>query len=89
MLSGSQQSAIENIQLLITEYKEKNDTLSGLVAKYQAFANENEKLKTEFTNERELLRSKVNKLDGQNKISTGPNQGINPSIGITKKQSFN
>lgn len=35
----------ETNQLLFNEYKEKNDVLTGLVAKYQASANENEQLK--------------------------------------------
>src|SRR3982751_6439159 len=35
-----QKSTHENNQLLIHEYKEKNDTLSGLVTKYQSFAEE-------------------------------------------------
>lgn len=55
-----------NNQLLIDEYKEKNDTLSGLVSKYQAFADENEKLTEQFSNERELLQSKVKEISSQN-----------------------
>lgn len=46
-----------NNQRLIDEYKDKNNTLSGLVSKYQAFAEENEKLKEEFSKEREQLQS--------------------------------
>ena len=38
---------LANNQALIAEYKEKNDTLSGLVAKYQAYADENEQLKVD------------------------------------------
>lgn len=51
-----------NNQLLIDEYKEKNDTLSGLVSKYQSFAEENEKLKDEFSKERECLHSQVEEI---------------------------
>lgn len=45
----------ENSQLLIAEYKEKNDSLTGLVTKYQGYAEENEKLKTSFAEEKEKL----------------------------------
>ena len=43
------ETTLANNQALIAEYKEKNDTLSGLVAKYQAFAEENEQLKADYT----------------------------------------
>jgi chromosome segregation ATPase len=56
----------ENNQLLINEYKEKNDTLSGLVNKYQSFAEENEKLKAEYSKEREKFQSQVKEVMGQN-----------------------
>jgi chromosome segregation ATPase len=56
----------ENNQLLIHEYKEKNDTLSGLVSKYQSFAEENGKLKEEHSKERERLQSQVREVMGQN-----------------------
>lgn len=36
-------TAIENSQLLIAEYKDKNDSLTGLVTKYQGYAEEKEK----------------------------------------------
>lgn len=49
----------ENSQLLIAEYKEKNDSLTGLVAKYQGYAEENEKLKIAFAEEKEALLNKV------------------------------
>lgn len=56
----------ENNQLLIHEYKEKNDTLSGLVAKYQGYAEENEQLKEQFSTEREQLQSQVKEISIQN-----------------------
>lgn len=46
------QESLETKKLLISEYKEKNDTLTGLVAKYEAHANENESLKETLANER-------------------------------------
>lgn len=51
-----------NNQLLIDEYKEKNDTLSGLVSKYQSYAEENETLKEEYSNERERFKSQIEEL---------------------------
>lgn len=59
-------STNENNQLLINEYKEKNDTLSGLVTKYQSYADENEKLKEQFAREQERLQSQVKEISGQN-----------------------
>lgn len=61
-----QRATNENNQLLIHEYKEKNDTLSGLVSKYQSYADENEKLKEQFTLERERLQSQVEEISIQN-----------------------
>jgi len=61
----SQQSTHANNQLLIHEYKEKNDTLSGLVTKYQSFAEENEKLKMVYSTELESFQSQVRELLGQ------------------------
>jgi FtsZ-binding cell division protein ZapB len=62
----SQRATNENNQLLIHEYKEKNDTLSGLVNKYQSFAEENEKLKVEHSKEQERMQSQVKEVMGQN-----------------------
>lgn len=45
----------ENSQLLIAEYKDKNDSLTGLVTKYQGYAEENEQLKVAFAEEKETL----------------------------------
>lgn len=59
-------STNENNQLLINEYKEKNDTLSGLVSKYQTYADENEKLKEQFAREQERLESQVKEIITQN-----------------------
>jgi chromosome segregation ATPase len=59
-------STNQNNQLLINEYKEKNDTLSGLVAKYQVYADENEKLKEQFAHDREQLQLQVKEISIQN-----------------------
>ena len=55
-----QKSTIDNSNLLINEYKEKNDTLSGLVTKYQGYAEENEALKTTFKTEKASLVQQLN-----------------------------
>ncbi|PFP29358.1 hypothetical protein COJ96_10665 [Bacillus sp. AFS073361] len=55
-------SVNHNNQLLIDEYKEKNDTLNGLVSKYQSFADENEDLKQQFAKEKERLQSSIQEL---------------------------
>jgi DNA repair exonuclease SbcCD ATPase subunit len=62
----AQMTTNTNNQLLIKEYQEKNDTLSGLVSKFQSFAEENEKLKAEHTKEKERLQSQVKEVIGQN-----------------------
>ena len=43
------ETTLANNQALIAEYKEKNDTLSGLVTKYQTYAQENEQIKANYT----------------------------------------
>lgn len=60
------ETTLENNQALIAEYKEKNDKLSGLVAKYQAYAEENEALKTAFAAEKDAL---VQQLNEQQQVS--------------------
>lgn len=62
----SNEITLENNQALIAEYKEKNDTLSGLVTKYQAYAEENESLKATFATEKDAL---VQQLNEQQQIS--------------------
>lgn len=65
------QTMLENNQALISEYKDKNDTLSGLVTKYQGYAEENETLKKTFEIERAEWMKQVNadKLAFEEKIS--------------------
>lgn len=59
-------STNENNQALISEYKEKIDTLSGLVTKYQDHQQENERLKEEIAQERKQLQSQINEVMNQN-----------------------
>jgi chromosome segregation ATPase len=54
-----------NNQELIKEYKEKIDSMSGLVAKYQGFASENESLKEKFEKEKEQVISQLKEILGQ------------------------
>ncbi|MBB4825507.1 chromosome segregation ATPase [Sporosarcina luteola] len=53
------QTMLENNQALISEYKDKNDTLSGLVTKYQGYAEENEELKKSFDIEKAEWRKQA------------------------------
>ena len=53
------------IDYLINEYKEKNDTLSGLVNKYQAYANENEEIKQTLSLERDQFETKIKEITNQ------------------------
>lgn len=65
------QTMLENNQALISEYKDKNDTLSGLVTKYQGYAEENEALKKTFEIEKTewMKRENVDKVAFEEKIS--------------------
>lgn len=58
--------ALETNKLLVSEYKEKNDTLNGLVTKYQGYAKENEKLKSTFSIEKQKYQSAVDEITTQN-----------------------
>lgn len=59
-------ATFENNQSLISEYKEKIDTLSGLVTRYQEYQQENERLKEQFAHERSQLQSQVKEVTKQN-----------------------
>lgn len=65
------QTMLENNQALISEYKDKNDTLSGLVTKYQGYAEENETLKKSFEMEKAEWRKQASdeKATFEEKIS--------------------
>lgn len=65
------QTMLENNQALISEYKDKNDTLSGLVTKYQGYAEENEALKKTFEIEKTewMKQSNADKVAFEEKIS--------------------
>ena len=65
------QTMLENNQALISEYKDKNDTLSGLVTKYQGYAEENEVLKKNFEIEKTewMKQANADKLAFEEKIS--------------------
>lgn len=56
----------DNNKALIGEYKEKIDTLSGLVSKYQGYAEENSYLKEQFSEEKESLQSQLREVISQN-----------------------
>ena len=65
------QTMLENNQALISEYKDKNDTLSGLVTRYQGYAEENEVLKKTFEIEKAewMKQSNADKVAFEEKIS--------------------
>jgi chromosome segregation ATPase len=69
-----------NNQRLIDEYNEKNDTLSGLVSKYQSFAEENEKIKGDFSKERERLQSQLKEISSQNDHQQDEIKGLTQQI---------
>lgn len=68
-------TAIENTQLLIAEYKDKNDSLTGLVTKYQGYVEENEQLKVAFAKEKEaLLTAATDKQQLEQTLTAATNQ---------------
>lgn len=76
----------ENSELLIAEYKEKNDSLTGLVAKYQSYAEENEKLKIAFAEEKEaLLRTAATEKQALEKaLAAATNEAMKQRPMLTK-----
>jgi hypothetical protein len=80
----SQKATNENNQLLIHEYKEKNDTLSGLVSKYQSFAQENEQLKIEHAKVLERMQSQVKEVMGQNNDQQDEIKTLKQQLGSLK-----
>lgn len=61
---------LDTNKLLVSEYKEKNDVLNGLVAKYESYAVENEQLKEALTADRISYQSKIDELTRQNSNQT-------------------
>lgn len=75
----SLQTTLDNNQALIDQYKEKNDTLNGLVSRYSGYSEENDKLKAEMaelkdestarvaaiTKENEQLSHRISELESQ------------------------
>lgn len=57
---NEQKNTIDNGNLLINEYKEKNDTLNGLLTQYKGYAEENEQLKSSFEQEKANLLQQAN-----------------------------
>ena len=55
----SMQNALNNNQALIHEYKEKNDTLNGLLTKYRDYADDNEHLKTMLATTKDELTARA------------------------------
>lgn len=62
----SMQNSLDNNQALINEYKEKNDTLNGLLSKYSDYADENERLKTVLATTRADLTERVTTTEKAN-----------------------
>lgn len=57
---------LETNKLLVNEYKEKNDTLNGLVTKFEGYATENEELKKALASEQHSHQAEIDKLTQQN-----------------------
>lgn len=62
----SMQNSLDNNQALINEYKEKNDTLNGLVTRYSGYAEDNERLKEEMSKAKAELTARALKAEKAN-----------------------
>ena len=74
-LEDTRQSAETN-KLLVDEYKEKNDTLNGLLAKYENYATENEELKQELSDQQKRHDSEMNTHIQETKDKEGEVQDL-------------
>ena len=74
------QKNVENTQLLIDEYKEKNDGLNGLLVEYKEYEVENKTLKSQFESEKKSLiesnQLKISELDEQLQGLTSENKTL-------------
>jgi chromosome segregation ATPase len=63
-------STLETNKLLVSEYQQKNDSLNGLIAKFEGYATENEELKKALSSERHSHQAKIDKLTQQSNEQT-------------------
>jgi len=82
-------STNENNQLLIVEYKEKTDTLSGLVNSYKEFAVENEESKEQFRVERTQLQTEIQSIHAESEAQKNENIELKRQIEALKTTHVN
>lgn len=82
----SLESALETNKLLVSEYKDKNDTLNGLIAKFHSYATENEQLKEVLANERSSTQEKVNELNNHNKTLSSKTKELEQEKALLKAE---
>lgn len=80
------QTAFENNQALISEYKEKNDVLNGLVAQYKAYEDENKKLNRKLTEVESTLLVRATDAEQKSETLTKLVDQKNKEIESLKKQ---
>lgn len=78
--------ALETNKLLANQYKNNNDTLNGLVTKYQAYANENEQLKEALSQERNSHQSQIKNLTSQTNDQQSEIKALQAEISAMKQQ---
>lgn len=81
------QTTFDNNQALISEYKEKNDVLNGLVAQYKAYGDENEKLKRQLTEVESTLTIRATDAEQKAEALTKLVEQKNEEIDSLTKQS--
>lgn len=84
-LSDLEETLETNKLLIISEYKEKNDTLNGLVAKYQTYADENEQLRKTLNNERDSHKATIDELTVENNNKTAQVTSLEQQIDQIKE----
>lgn len=80
------QKANTNNESLIEEYKGKIDTLSSLVAEYQAYATENKQLQADMRDLKEKNRSSIEEMKVTVKGVTGQLEQAKTELNTTEKE---
>lgn len=77
---------VENTQLLVEEYKQKNEFLTSELMKYQAFEEENGKLKKQLTGAKEQFGQDLQRVEEEKAVLIQQNKELAQSIELQKKQ---
>lgn len=80
------QKNVENTQLLVEQYKEKNEFLTSELMKYKTFETENEELKNQLASTKEEFGQDLKRLEAEKAVLAQQNQELVQSIELQKKE---